>query len=566
MKKYFDKTKQFVISHKILSVILLIIILLIGYYVYKKITSTIGEVRYVTAKVEKGTIISSISGTGQVSASNQIDIKAKASGDVAYLGAVSGQRVSSGALIAQLDTKDTRKTIRDAESSLESAKLSLEKLKIQNSNENMNADLLKAYDDGFNTVSNAFLDLPTVMTGLNDIFYKANQSIGGQWYIDWYEGQAGPLDREKTKIYKEDVNDSYNIARKAYEKNFEDYKKVSRNSDNTTIENIILETYNTTKIIADAIKTANNYIDFVKDSMGENNFDTPPIITSHQSSLNSYTSKTNSHLINLSSTKTSIKNYKDAFLNTDLDVRSSLLSIKQKENSLQDAKDKLSDYFIRAPFDGTISSINIKKTDSVSSGTIVGTLITEKQIAEILLNEVDVAKIQIGQKATLTFDAVSDLTISGKVVEIDSIGTVSQGVVSYKVKINFDTSDSRIKPGMSVSAIIITNIKQDVIVVSNSAIKSQNGTNYVEMFSTPLPTPETGVQGSLSLVPPNKNNIEIGISNDTMTEIISGLKEGDEIVTKTITVTAITTSTPSILNAVGGNKSGGGNPTKALGR
>lgn len=566
MKNYFNKTKQFIISHRVLSVILLIVILLIGYYIYKKIASTTGETRYVTTKVEKDTIISSISGTGQVSASNQIDIKAKASGDILYIGVASGQKVNGGTLIAQLDTKDTQKTIRDAESSLESAKLSLEKLKVQNSNENMNADLLKAYDDGFNTVSNAFLDLPTVMTGLDDIFYKANLAIGGQLYIDWYEGQTGPLDRDKAKVYKEDVNNSYNVARKAYEKNFEDYKKVSRNSDNITIENIILETYSTTKIIADAIKTANNYIDFVKDSMGKNNFDIPPIIASHQSSLSSYTSKTNSHLINLSSTKTSIKNNKDAFLNTDLDIRSSELSIKQKENALQDAKDKLSDYSIRAPFAGTISNINIKKTDSVSSGAIIGTLITEKQIAEILLNEVDVAKVQIGQKATLTFDAVLDLTISGKVVEIDSIGTVSQGVVSYEVKINFDTDDSRIKPGMSVGATIITDIKQDVLVVPNSAVKSQNGTNYVEIFSTPLSSPIVGVQGSLSLVSPDKNNVEIGISNDTMTEIISGIKEGDVIVTKTITATTSATSTPSILNAVGGNKTGAGNATRALGR
>ena len=89
----------------------------------------------------------------------------------------------------------------------------------------------------------------------------------------------------------------------------------------------------------------------------------------------------------------------------------------------------------------------------------------------------------------------------------------------------------------------------------NGAIKTQNGTSYVETFSTALATPLTGVQGSISLTPPTKTTVEIGIANDTNTEIISGLNEGDIIVTKTITgsaTTTKTTSTKSILGGMGG--------------
>src|SRR5207248_903868 len=104
-------------------------------------------------------------------------------------------------------------------------------------------------------------------------------------------------------------------------------------------------------------------------------------------------------------------------------------------------------------------------------------------------------------KATLTFDAIPDLTISGTVAEIDSLGTVSQGVVTYNVKISFDTQDSRIKGAMSVSAAIITEVKQDVLVVLNSAVKSSSGASYVEMFDTPLAAPtdvSLGSSGSIS--------------------------------------------------------------------
>jgi HlyD family secretion protein len=210
---------------------------------------------------------------------------------------------------------------------------------------------------------------------------------------------------------------------------------------------------------------------------------------------------------------------------------------------------------VPAPFSGTIASVPVQKGDNVSSGTTVATIITSQQVATISLNEVDIAKIQLGQKATLTFDAVADLKITGKVAQIDSIGTVSQGVVNYNVKISFDTTDERIKPGMSVSAAIITNIKQDVLIAPNSAVKNQNGSAYVEMFDNALPAPLAGVQGSPSATPPRQQDVTVGISNDTSTEIISGIKEGDEIVTKTILPTTTTMTAPSIFGSAT-NRSG----------
>ena len=158
------------------------------------------------------------------------------------------------------------------------------------------------------------------------------------------------------------------------------------------------------------------------------------------------------------------------------------------------------------------------------------------------LNEVDVAKINVGQKATLSFDAISDLSIAGTVSEIDAVGTVSQGVVTYAVKISFDTQDDRVKNGMSVSASIITNIKQDVLSVPNGAIKTKNGTSYVEIFDTPLQTPIAGAVGSPSVVAPKQQIVTTGLASDSITEIVSGLKEGDQVVSRTITGTTSTTS------------------------
>ncbi|MEI6553692.1 MAG: HlyD family efflux transporter periplasmic adaptor subunit, partial [bacterium] len=199
--------------------------------------------------------------------------------------------------------------------------------------------------------------------------------------------------------------------------------------------------------------------------------------------------------------------------------------------------------------------ITANPSDSVSSGASIGTIITKNNIADITVNEVDAAKITPGQKASLTFDAVDGLEISGVVQSIDLVGTVTQGVVNYNVKITFDVQDDRVKSGMSVSASIITNNKQDVIVVPNSAIKTKNGVQYVDMFSQNVATstvPETVNET------PTQQTVVVGLSNDTETEITSGLSVGDRIVTKTTTGVAATTKTstaPSLFGS-GGNKGG----------
>jgi multidrug efflux pump subunit AcrA (membrane-fusion protein) len=143
--------------------------------------------------------------------------------------------------------------------------------------------------------------------------------------------------------------------------------------------------------------------------------------------------------------------------------------------------------------------------------------------AQVQINEVDVPNVALDQKVMMTFNAVSGLSVSGKVEKMDSLGTITQGVVTYNATISFDTMDPRIKPGMSVSASIITGVKQDVLIVPNSAVKTQSGGggNYVEVLKSGEATPE-------------QVSVKIGAVNNTNTEIVSGLSVGDNIVTRTI--------------------------------
>ncbi|EKD24079.1 MAG: hypothetical protein ACD_81C00114G0006 [uncultured bacterium] len=587
--------KEYFLAHKIISIVTLIVVVFAGYWGYGKLTDTSAEPRYVTAAVEKGTLITSITGTGQVSASNQVELKAKASGDITTIAVVNGQEVKVGALIVQLDARDAQKAVRDAEVNLQSAKLSLEKLRqpadtlsvIQSENalaqaqqtkQNAEDDIKKAYDDGFNAIANTFLDIPTIMTGLDDVFFYATIDKGMpniSWYINQTSIQVAG-EREKAMQNQDDFYAGYNASRAAYTKNFDAYKAASRTSSTQTIEALIDETYMTTRTIADTVKAGNNLIDFVKDSLTRNNVNAtiPATVDAHKATLNTYTGTTNAHLLSLLALKSTLKSSRDAIINADrtiaekteyiadlksgtdpLDLQAQELTVRQRENALLDAREKLADYYLRAPFSGTIATLSIKSSDSISSGSSIATLITKQKLAEISLNEVDVAKVKVGQKATLAFDAVEGLSISGAVAEIDTVGAVSQGVVTYVVKIGFDTQDERVKPGMSVSAAIITEMKSDVLTVPNSAVKTQDDISYVEMFEAPLEN-ATGTQGAISLVAPQRKTVTIGISNDTMTEIVSGLQEGDQIITRTITSSNTTTQTAPSIFSTGGARMG----------
>ena len=522
-------------QHKVLTGFIILIVVVAGYYWYQKATATPAQTKYVLAAVTKGTLISSVSGTGQVLASNQTDVKPKVSGDVVSAPVTQGQHVYAGQLIAQLDTTDAQKAVRDAQSNLESAQLAMDKLK------QSSADINQILEDAFADISNAFLDFPTIVSNAQDIIVGSTLNPRNQDNIGFYKdfvGQADDRNYQKALVFIDAASTDYATARAAYDEVFLLYKSTTRYSDSATIQTLLGKTLATTKSLAQALKSEQNLLDYLTDYGVTYSKTLPTLATTYKSTLRTNIGLVNNHLSSLASVNNNIAN-------APLDIRSQELSIAQRQNALTDAKAALADYYVRAPFDGQLAKLSVKKGDSVSAGTAVATLITPQQIAEISLNEVDIAKVALKQKATLTFDAVTDLTIAGSVVQMDSIGTATQGVVTYKVDIALDTQNDAVKPGMSVSAAIITGTKPDVLLIPNSAVKKQGTINYVLILDA-YKTSASQVaitQGVTSAVLPAQQEVTIGSSNDTMTEIVSGLKEGDSVVARTIAATGTVTAT-----------------------
>jgi HlyD family secretion protein len=142
----------------------------------------------------------------------------------------------------------------------------------------------------------------------------------------------------------------------------------------------------------------------------------------------------------------------------------------------------------------------------------------------------DITKIKVGQKATMTLDAYPNKTFTGKVTTINTNGSVSSNVTTYPTTISFDDTDTVIYPNMAVGAQIITDIKDGILLVPSSAITGTGDSATVKVLKS----------GKVQQIP-----VITGSSNDTQTEITSGLNEGDTIITSTSSTMPGTSTTTS---------------------
>lgn len=536
-----QKIKKYILTHKIISVIAIVIIIVGAYLLFKKNTS--GENRYITEVVKLGNISMTVSGTGQVEASNTIDLKSKTTGDITFVGVKVGDTVRKGKLIASVDSRDAKMALENAQISL--AKLtkepdSLTLLQKENG-------VSESYDNGWNTVSSFVTDMTLIISDLENIY--SNDGYLG------YKNTFGLSSTGKARVKL--AENSYYDAEKSLEEISKSYKTLSRSSLQEEILDLITKSYSSSKIIANAIKNTETAFNYVVDDLEyEDNSNTSSAreeITSWMSDSNNYVNSLLSSINNIKENTVSLQETISG--SDDLDIRSAQLTLQSKQNAYNDC-------FVYAPFDGIIATLSAKVGES--SGSSIGSLITQQKMVTIPFNEVDVTSIKLGQDAVITFDAIDDLSIIGVVAEIDTLGTVSSGVVTYNVKVAFDSKDERIKPGMSSNVEITTQEKKDVLTVTSSAIKNKNKKTYVEMFEIPLPDSKNPM-GLTSSVLPIRKEITIGLSDDSKTEILSGLDEGDQIVLKTNVSSTTTTSTekaPSILNSVSGRGMGAGAPPR----
>jgi RND family efflux transporter MFP subunit len=247
----------------------------------------------------------------------------------------------------------------------------------------------------------------------------------------------------------------------------------------------------------------------------------------------------------------------------DLSHQAAQANLSNQQVSLQTAQANLSvarlayqmltDQTVTAPVAGQIVNMNLvpgeivdngssnTNTSAIStatSGSLFSIIDYESMRANISVSEVDIASVQVGQIATITLDALPDTTLTGTVATVDAVGTTTQGVTTYGVEITLDSIPKQVAPGMTANANIVTNTKENALIIPSTAVQSQGGQNTVQIEKN----------GTMQTA-----QVTTGISNDTDTEIISGLSAGDTVVTNPTTNTTAAARTTTGFSLFGGS-------------
>lgn len=200
------------------------------------------------------------------------------------------------------------------------------------------------------------------------------------------------------------------------------------------------------------------------------------------------------------------------------DLATSRLQVEQSRLSLESALLRLEDATITAPFDAIVVDVGLREGEMASSsGPSIILVDMSRFHTDVFIDELDIGRVEVGQGVSLELDAFPGEELEGEVAHIDAMGTASQGLVTYKVTIDLGNPSLAIKPDMTVSVRIVVAEREDVLLVPRQAVRRDAEGKYVEM---------------LEGADLRRISVEVGLSDEGYTEIVSGLNEGDEIVIK----------------------------------
>lgn len=204
----------------------------------------------------------------------------------------------------------------------------------------------------------------------------------------------------------------------------------------------------------------------------------------------------------------------------NVDLASLRAAISEAEAAYRLAQYNLSLGSVVAPMSGVVTRIHFDEGENVNTTDDFIELLSRDFQVIANVSESDIAKVNLGDSVSMTLDAFYyDKVFEAEIVEIDPAETVVQGVIYYQITAGFSTEDTQVKPGMTANMDIVTAETVNVLAVPIRAVKYDGARSYVLR-------PDPTIPGATKEV-----DIEVGLRGDQFIEVISGLEEGDGVVT-----------------------------------
>ncbi len=193
--------------------------------------------------------------------------------------------------------------------------------------------------------------------------------------------------------------------------------------------------------------------------------------------------------------------------------------VDQARLALEQAQRRLNNAYIRAPWDGVITAVNLVQGTLVQPGTpAIQITDMSKYHLDVQVDEVDIAGIVEGQPVTIEVDALPDVKLAGSVKRIaPTAQTTPTGGITYQVRIAIERENTPLRAGMSATATIIASVRENVLVIPNRAVQleRETGRTFVERLTNGEP---------------QRVEVRLGLRDEQQVEVREGLNEGDELV------------------------------------
>ena len=435
---------------------------------------------YETVTIERGSISSTVSATGSIEPEAEIALSFRASGRVEQVLVSVGQPVEVGQLLAQLDVTDAALALEQADVSLQITRAQLDKLEKPPSD----SDIIAAQANV--TVAQASVASSEASLASAQASYR--QLLAG--------ASAAELAVQEAQVRQAAVN--VRQAQSAYDqiKTAPDAGASSQavQLEQTTISYEVAQAQLVlTQEGADEAQIAASLAQIAQAELGVRQARSNLLVA--QDTLNALLEGPGAE---------------------DLEI--SRAQVRQAELSKLQAEVSLNSSMLYAPINGVISQVNLRQGELYGGSALPAIVLTDLNSFHmtVLVDEIDVRQVQIGQTVRLSLDALPDADIAGQLTKVSPTARDVGGVVAYEVEIVPDTTDAQLRAGMSATAIITTAQVDNILRVPNRYIQldRESGRAFVQKIISGVPTLQ---------------EIEMGLRNDRFTQVLAGLGDADEI-------------------------------------
>ncbi|HRX02405.1 MAG TPA: efflux RND transporter periplasmic adaptor subunit [Anaerolineae bacterium] len=434
---------------------------------------------YETITAEKGNLISTVSATGSIEPEDEVALLFRGASRVAEVLVKEGDQVAVDQVLARLDTTDISLAMAQAETNLAISQAQLEKLKTPSADVDITA-AQAAVTSAQAAADSARSALASAQASYNDLVNGPSAD----------ELQAAQATLERARIVRDQAQSAYDQV---------------ANQPNV---GMLPQSAQLQQATVDYETAAANYrITTAKPKASQLAAARAQIAQAEASVAQSEAS--------LANAQSSLDRLQRGPAEQDLAI--SEAQVRQSELAIAQSRLNESNSELVSPISGVATSVNIGIGELPPAGqpAVVITDLSRFHL-DILVDEIDIAKLSEGQPVSITLDALPDAVIGGHIDRISPTPVSSTGITTYKVTVVVDETNAALRSGLSATASITTDELRDIVLLPNRAIQidRSSGRALVEKIVNGVPT---------------TTEVQLGSRNEQYSQILSGVEAGDEL-------------------------------------